>query len=164
MTSLRSEIGAYELTSATSICLLVILLTAIPAVGRAGELSPVGFWTTIDSSAGTPEALVRIDEKNGEYTGTIVRLFDPTDDPDSKCEKCTDYRKNQPVVGMMILSGMRQHGEQYDGGEILDPDSGSVYKSVMRLQDGGRELVVRGYLGVSLFGRSETWVRAAQER
>jgi uncharacterized protein (DUF2147 family) len=139
-----------------------MLLAAIPTPGRADEPSPVGLWTTVDSATGEPEALVRIEERNGEYAGIIIRLLDPTDDPESKCGKCTDYRKDQPVVGMTILSGMRRNGDHYAGGEILDPDSGSVYRSVMQLEDGGRRLVVRGYLGVSVFGRSETWTRAKE--
>jgi uncharacterized protein (DUF2147 family) len=97
-----------------------------------------------DHNAGKLEALVRIVEKNGEYVGTFVRLLDPADDRNSKCENCTDYRKNQPMVGLKILSGMRQSGGHYDGSEILDPESGSVYRCTMRLEDGGQGLVVRG--------------------
>lgn len=68
-------------------------------------------------------------------------------------------RKNQPVVGMVILTGMRKNGSEYNGGEILDPDTGWVYRCKMRLVEGGKKLILRGYLGFSLLGRSQTWIR-----
>ena len=61
---------------------------------------------------------------------------------------------------MKILRRLRWDGEQYSGGEILDPDDGKVYRCSMRLVDGGRKLEVRGFVGIPLLGRTQTWLRA----
>ncbi|MFM0739801.1 DUF2147 domain-containing protein, partial [Paraburkholderia xenovorans] len=75
------------------------------------------------------------------------------------CTACTDARKDQPILGMTIITDMKKDGDGWDHGQILDPENGKLYKCKMRLEDGGNKLVVRGYIGVSLLGRSQTWVR-----
>jgi uncharacterized protein (DUF2147 family) len=72
---------------------------------------------------------------------------------------CSDDRKNQPINGLEIIRNMSRRDEEYAGGEILDPDSGWVYRCKFHLEDGGQKLLVRGYLGISLFGRTQTWTR-----
>ena len=72
---------------------------------------------------------------------------------------CTDARKDKPIVGMVIVSGLKKDGSEYNGGEILDPNNGKVYKSKLEVADGGKKLKVRGYIGVPLLGRSQTWER-----
>jgi uncharacterized protein (DUF2147 family) len=129
--------------------------TAYPA-----EPSPAGLWKTIDDQSAKPRGLVRIVENNGEYQGSVERTFPkPGEDPNPKCEKCDGARHNQPVIGMTILWGLRKQGEEYVGGEILDPEDGKIYRVRMRLEDGGKKLDVRGYIGFSLFGRTQTWIR-----
>jgi uncharacterized protein (DUF2147 family) len=126
----------------------------------ADNTSPVGLWKNIDDVSGKPKALIRITEANGVLQGKIEQLFrEPNEDPAPKCDKCDDARKDQPVLGMTILSGLKKDGDEYAGGEILDPNNGKVYKSKMHLTDGGKKLSVRGYIGVPMLGRSQTWVR-----
>ena len=126
----------------------------------AGELSPVGLWKTIDDNTGKPRGLVRIMEVNGEYQGKVEKIFPkPGEDADPKCEKCDGARHNQPVIGMTILWGLKKQGDEYEGGEILDPESGKVYRAKMKLDGEGEKLNVRGFIGVALLGRTQTWVR-----
>jgi len=105
-------------------------------------------------------AVVEIREENGEFIGTVRGLLVPATAEDSVCTKCQGERRGQRIVGMEILRHMRPDGDEWSGGEILDPENGKTYRAKMRLTDGGRKLVVRGYIGFSLFGRSQTWVRA----
>jgi uncharacterized protein (DUF2147 family) len=126
----------------------------------ADDASPVGLWKNVDDVSGKPKALIRITENKGELSGRIEKLFRaPNEDQNPKCDKCEDARKDQPVLGMVFMSGLTKHGDEYSGGEILDPDNGKVYKSKMRLIEGGKKLNVRGYIGFALFGRSQVWIR-----
>jgi uncharacterized protein (DUF2147 family) len=132
----------------------------IMAPAFADDGSPVGLWKNIDDVTGKPKALIRISESNGVLQGKIEKLFRAADqEQNPKCDKCTDARKDQPILGMVFMSGLRKDGDEYTGGEILDPDNGKVYKSKMELADGGKKLKVRGYIGVPMLGRSQTWVR-----
>lgn len=127
----------------------------------AQDGTPIGLWKTIDDETGKPKSLVRISEANGELRGKIEKLFrDAGEDPNPKCDKCEDARKDQPIVGMTILTGMKKDGSEYNGGQILDPANGKVYKSKMAVTEGGKKLDVRGYIGVPMLGRTQTWVRA----
>jgi uncharacterized protein (DUF2147 family) len=124
----------------------------------AGEPSPVGLWRTYDDKDGQAASLVLIEDKGGMLEGRVIRILPRPGHPvDALCEKCEGARKNQPVTGMTILWGMRRDGDEYDGGEILDPDNGNTYRCRMRVL--ADKLEVRGYLGISLFGRSQTWAR-----
>ena len=137
------------------------LLTAMLFTSAAwAQNSPVGLWKTIDDETGKPKALVRVTEENGALQGKIEKLFrGPNEDQNPKCTECTDSRKNQPIIGMTIVSGLKKDGNEYTGGEILDPAKGKVYKSKATLRDGGQKLEVRGYIGAPMFGRSQVWQR-----
>lgn len=125
-----------------------------------GTLTPAGLWQTISDRTGQPDGLVRIVEIDGEYIGTVMAVFSPpAPDPQPLCEQCKGELKNKPIVGMVILRGVRQAGDGYSAGQVLDPDEGQVYKCRITLIDGGRKLEVRGYLGIPLFGRSQVWIR-----
>ncbi len=143
--------------------LALLLLCAMAAPGLASELvpepTPAGLWRTIDDKTGKPRGFVRLYEENGELFGKVEKSLDPKEAKE-RCDKCSGERKDQPVVGMVILRRMKKSGSQYIGGDILDPDTGAVYRCILRLVEDGRKLVVRGYLGATLFGRSQTWVRA----
>jgi len=134
---------------------LLVMLAQAPA--HADNASPVGRWKTISDETGKPSGIVEISEKNGEYSGRIVKLLEK--DPDSVCSKCTDARKDQPLVGMVFLSGLKADGGEYTGGEILDPAKGKIYRAKMRLIEDGARLEVRGFIGFSLLGRTQTWIR-----
>lgn len=125
----------------------------------AENLSPVGLWKTIDDKTGKPRSLIRINETNGEYSATIEKGLLATDTGEAICDKCSDERKNQKLLGMTIVKGLKKNGPQYDGGEILDPDNGKTYRCKMKLDESGNGLEVRGFVGISLLGRSQIWNR-----
>jgi uncharacterized protein (DUF2147 family) len=138
---------------------LIASILAAP-LAWAQDGSPVGLWKTIDDSSGKPTALIRITDNQGVLTGKIEKLFRaPDEDQNPKCVACTDARKDQPIVGMTIVSGLKKDGDEYKGGEILDPRNGKVYKSKLTVREGGRKVEVRGYVGMPMFGRSQVWLR-----
>jgi uncharacterized protein (DUF2147 family) len=141
--------------------LLLITLVLINSAAHTADLSPLGLWKTIDDTTGEPRGLVRIREVNRHYEGRVEKIFPkPGDEPNPKCDKCAGVRQDQPVIGMTILWGLTKQGEEYQGGEILDPENGKVYRARMKLIDNGQKLDVRGFIGFSLFGRSQIWIRA----
>lgn len=138
---------------------LIASILAAP-LAWAQDGSPIGLWKTIDDSSGKPTALIRITENQGVLTGKIEKLFRaPDEDQNPKCVACTDARKDQPIVGMTIVSGLKKDGDEYKGGEILDPKNGKVYKSKLTVREGGKKVEVRGYVGMPMFGRSQVWLR-----
>ena len=138
----------------------LVLLAGIPAqfCFSAGLESPIGVWKTVDDRTGKARALVRIYRENGKLFARILESF--TAGADHRvCVLCTDERKDQPIIGLLIIRNMKEDGNEYTGGDILDPESGSIYHCWMRLEQGGTRLVVHGYVGFSLLGRSQTWER-----
>lgn len=127
----------------------------------SAQTTPVGLWKTIDDDGKTEKSLVRITESGGVFTGTIEKIFDPAKQ-DAKCDKCSDDRKDKPVVGLQIIRGIKQDADDkglWGGGEIIDPNNGKVYKSRLKPIDGGKRMEMRGYVGAPMFGRTQTWVR-----
>ncbi|MCE2869924.1 MAG: DUF2147 domain-containing protein [Oxalobacteraceae bacterium] len=141
--------------------LLTLLFCSLSIVAHAADTaSPVGVWRTIDDKTGKEKSLVRITEVNGEFRGTIEKLFrEPNEDQTPNCEKCTGDKKNKPVLGMIIMTGLKTDGEMYTGGEILDPANGKTYKCKVWLEDKGKKLNVRGFIGMALLGRTQVWIR-----
>jgi uncharacterized protein (DUF2147 family) len=122
--------------------------------------SPIGIWRTIDDKTGKQKALVQISQNaSGELSGVILQDLDANAAPNRRCTACTDDRKDQLIQGLIIVRSMKRSGDHWDSGNILDPETGDVYKCTMTLNASGQELVVRGYLGFSLLGRSQTWLR-----
>jgi uncharacterized protein (DUF2147 family) len=150
-------------TAAAALAALALTVVAVamdpsPAQAQATAGAPAaGLWKSIDDETKQPKALIRIVEQDGALVGRIERIL--TDKPDAVCDLCTDARKGQPVQGMVILQGMRRAGEEWTGGEILDPNNGKVYKARLRAVDGGAKLDVRGYIGIPALGRTQTWLR-----
>ena len=138
--------------------LLLCFLTLFSALSYA-ENSPVGLWKTIDDSTNKPRSLIRISDKNGELIATVEKGLLSGETGDKVCDKCTDERKDKPLIGMVIMDGMKAKGDAYEGGHILDPDNGEIYNCKIKLDSTGKQLEVRGFIGVSLFGRSQTWMR-----
>lgn len=136
------------------------LLAVVPSAAHANDATPVGLWRTIDDKTGKEKSLVRITEVNGELRGTIEKLIrEPNEDPNPMCDKCSGDKKNKPVLGMMILNGLKRDGKEWAGGEILDPNNGKTYKCKMSVDESGKKLNVRGFIGVSLLGRTQVWLR-----
>ena len=140
--------------------IVLVTLFALFSFSAYAQETPVGLWKNIDDVTGKPKGLIHITEKNGELTGTIEKLFrGPEEEQNPLCTKCTGTDKDKPIIGMVILKGLKKEGEEYTGGTILDPKNGTLYKSKLKLEEGGKKLKVRGYIGFSLFGRTQTWIR-----
>lgn len=113
-----------------------------------------GKWKTIDDETGKPKSVVEIFKKsNGKYYGKVVQLLIKPADPN--CSGCKDDRKNQPILGMEVIRGMVKEGSSFSGGTITDPKTGKSYKC--NIEKDGDKLNVRGYVGISAFGRTQTW-------
>lgn len=139
--------------------LMLAALGSITSIAAADN-SPVGVWKTIDDTSGKPKSLIRITEANGVLSGTVEKLFrEPQENQNPLCDKCEGTLKDQPIIGMTILSGLKPDGDSYTGGQIIDPASGKVYKSKLSLTDNGEKLNVRGYIGLPMLGRTQTWLR-----
>ena len=139
--------------------LLLIALGLMSTLAAANE-NPVGLWRTIDDKSGKEKSLVRVSESNGQLQITIEKLFrEPGEEPNPLCDKCPGEKKNKPVISMQIGSGLKKDGDVWSGGEILDPQNGKTYKCKVWLEDKGKKLHVRGFIGVSVLGRTQVWVR-----
>src|SRR6476620_1346980 len=139
------------------------LIVGSAFAAAAQSTSPVGVWRTVDDGTKKDKSLVRISESGGVYTGKVEKFLDPETPKDAVCKDCSDERKDKPILGMTIIRNMKQSSDDktlFEGGEILDPNNGKVYQSKMKLVDNGTKLEVRGFVGISLLGRTQTWVRA----
>ena len=123
-------------------------------------MSPIGKWKTIDDETGTEKSVVNIWEKNGEIFGTIDSLFlNPEEDPNPLCTECKGKLHNKPIIGMTILNNLKKDGNEWNGGTILDPNNGKTYQCKIEVVEGGTKLKVRGFIGISLLGRTQYWLR-----
>lgn len=148
---------------------LFIVLTGVVYAGQkssADKKSPVGVWKTIDDSSGEAKSHVQIwREPNGTLSGKLIKFLQPAeaDNPERLCKKCSGSRKNKPVLNMTILWNMKakrkNKSDRWVGGKILDPDNGETYGCNLTVRKNGAELEVRGYMGISLLGRTQTWHR-----
>ncbi|HLM43704.1 MAG TPA: DUF2147 domain-containing protein [Archangium sp.] len=135
------------------------VLFATSALAQAP--SAVGRWTTIDDETKKPKSVITIYEEGGKLFGKIEKLFrEPNEEQNPLCDKCEGALKNQPITGMVILRDLKKDGDEWTGGTILDPANGKTYKAKIAVQDGGKKLKVRGYIGMALLGRTQHWVRA----
>lgn len=126
--------------------------------------SPVGYWKTIDDVTGQPKAIVQITEtSNHSLQGQIIKIYPrPGFDQNELCDACKGDKHNKRIVGMVILEKLQQDKQNaaiWDDGEILDPKNGKTYHCKIQLIENGEKLSVRGYIGIPLFGRSQTWLR-----
>ncbi len=138
-----------------------LTLCLVPGTARA-QSSPLGVWKTIHDETRVERSLVRITLANGVYSGRIERLLDPALKPDAVCGRCNDERRDKPLVGLLVFSGVRPSRSDpavWDGGEILDPNNGKTFAVRLTLAEGGKRLEVRGYVGTPMFGRTQNWVR-----
>jgi len=145
---------------------LLLAFALLPHAGRAPaqpallpsqvEASPAGSWKATNDGSGKVKGIVTIHEKNGRLDGTIETLFDPPV-PHPTCYLCSGANKDQPVVGLQVLWGFHRNGDQWTGGQVLDPETGRVYRALLAVEDGGRRLRLRGYIGIPLLGRTEYW-------
>ena len=141
------------------------LLLAIPVCALSGAPgaaaaapSPVGLWRQIDDETGKALAVVRLFEQGGKLYGKVERILIPSE-ANRTCSDCPGDMRGQPVLGLVFLRGLMPDGAEWTGGSIVDPKNGRMYRCKLRVAAGGRSLTIRGYLGVSLLGRSQTWTR-----
>lgn len=133
---------------------ILVLLSGIMAISAQ---SVVGKWKTFDDKTGDAKSIVEITEKDGKVYGKIIEILNPEKKND-KCTNCPDQDKDKPLKGLTIIKGLKKDGKDYSDGKILDPVSGKLYKCTISL-DGKDKLKVRGYVGISAFGRTQTWNR-----
>jgi uncharacterized protein (DUF2147 family) len=138
----------------------IVALFILAQTAAAGAQTVDGVWQQIDPDTGKVGALVTITESGGIYQGFLSKLFpDPGDDPNPVCNKCPGAQKGQPLLGLRFIDGMKRSGRDYEGGTILDPETGTLYSAEMQLSRDGNSLTVRGYVGLPLFGQSQVWKR-----
>jgi uncharacterized protein (DUF2147 family) len=151
-----------------SIALMAGLLFGLAATAAAAPQQPpqraaaptaTGVWEQVDEK-GKVGGWFYIFERDGVFEGRIVKMFPrPGEKPNPLCTKCQGEQKNQPTLGLTLIKGMQRKGRNYDSGTILDPRDGSVYSARMELSPDGQKLMVRGFLGIDLFGQSQIWRR-----
>ena len=136
----------------------IVLFAAILFAPAIMAASPTGTWTTIDDADGKARATVRVYNNGGVLSAKIIKVIRKKSGDTGRCSKCPGNFKNKPIRGLTFMWGLKKTGEnEWSGGKILDPKKGKIYKAKVTLK--GNKLYVRGYFGVSLFGRTQVWVR-----
>ncbi len=145
-----------------TLLLTIALLAQVAATGPTTPLTPIGRWQTVSDVTGQPQSIVQVYESNGRLFARVEKVL-VTDGVPATCVRCRDDRKGAPLVGLVIMRNMRNAGEDYRDGDILDPESGKVYRCRMTMDATGQRLTIRGYIGISLFGRSQVWHRVSDK-
>lgn len=136
---------------------IFIFLASLFCLMTVSAQSVIGKWKTFDDKTGDAKSVVEIYEKDSKVYGKIIEILNPEKKND-KCTKCSGLDKDKPLKGLTIIKGLKKDGKEYSDGEILDPSSGKLYKCTISLENKDK-LKVRGYVGISAFGRSQTWTR-----
>ena len=123
----------------------------------AQQPTVIGKWKTIDDETGKAKSIVEIYEKSGKIYGKVAAILE-AEHRDKVCLNCSGEDRNKPILGMIIIKGLTKEGSEYSSGKILDPKNGKLYKCYITLESKDK-LKVRGYIGVSLFGRTQYWYR-----
>lgn len=138
--------------------IITVLAVLLTVVGSASAQSVLGIWKTVDDVSGEVKSLVEIYERDGRVFGSVKEILDPTAPKNPLCDQCTGSDKDKPILGLEFIKGLEKDGDEYNGGQILDPENGKLYKCYIEL-DSPNKLKVRGYIGIALLGRTQYWYR-----
>lgn len=138
-------------------CILFSLSLFLLMLSNLWSQSVIGRWKTIDDETKKPKSIVEIYEKSGKIYGKVVEILE-VEKKNKLCQGCTGEDKDKPILGIVVIKGLEKDGDEYGGGPILDPKNGKLYKCFISLQ-GKDTLKVRGYVGISLLGRTQYWYR-----
>ena len=134
-----------------------IFIFAFFLTATHAQKSVLGKWKSIDDETGKALGIVEIYEEDGKIYGKIIEILIPKD-RNKTCEKCPGEDKDKPILGLTVIKDLKKDGNEYNGGHILDPKHGKLYKCYINLE-GEDKLKIRGYIGISLFGRTQYWHR-----
>jgi len=134
---------------------ITLLILILPLIGFSQTI--VGKWKTIDDVTGNAKSIIQIYKENGKFYGKVIQILTPGEE-NKVCSLCEDDKKDQPIVGMILLTDLVEDDDEWNEGEILDPNNGSTYSCYVSLES-NEKLKVRGYIGFSLIGRTQYWYR-----
>ena len=132
--------------------LLVIITLSVTVKGQ----TITGQWETYDDKTQEKKAVIEIYKSNNIYFAKIVKSF--IGKKNATCEKCIGTKKDKPIIGLVVIENIKKNEDEFDGGSILDPETGETYKCYLKLINTNK-LEVRGYIGFSIFGRTQYWLR-----
>lgn len=139
---------------------LSLMLSLFSFTTFAANASPVGKWTTISDSTGKPRSILQITESNNMLYGKVIKIYPEAGDT-GICDKCSGNFKNKKILGLTIMWGLKQNSDgTWSGGQILDPKIGKIYRVKLTVAPDGKTIKARGYIGISLLGRTQTWIRS----
>ncbi len=139
---------------------LLLTIVAVATTNFIFSQTVLGKWKTIDDVTGEAKSIVEIYEQDGKVYGKVVKILTPGRE-NAVCDKCEGENKDKPILGMVILKDLVKDGDEWEDGEILDPNNGKTYSCYITLEEDNK-LKVRGYIGFSLIGRTQYWYRVEE--